>query len=326
MITVNSLSGGKTSSYLAAHFPADHNVFSVVCIDDVRCKVKDPSFLKYAQEKLCLFVDRYGEFIASAESDRTLAVMRDLEQFIGKRIDWVRGDSFDGIIDNGKAKYLPSWARRYCTVEMKLKPIFEYWFQNFSEPVNMRIGFRFDEFKRMERFFNRAPNEFKVPVSQSVKISDFGILDELDQNDILAIISKEFIKKGRQKWKSFNWRYCSFPLVEGGITKKDIDEFWLKNGFVGGNLFEERRKMDFPPISNCVGCFHKKIPTLATMAKVEAEKIQWFADQEKKGMGTWLDSKKTYQSIIENASDLHKETFFEYTILGQSCDSGGCID
>jgi diphthamide synthase (EF-2-diphthine--ammonia ligase) len=32
--TINSLSGGKTSSYLAVHYPADIEVFAVVCIDD----------------------------------------------------------------------------------------------------------------------------------------------------------------------------------------------------------------------------------------------------------------------------------------------------
>jgi hypothetical protein len=30
MITVNSLSGGKTSSYLAKHYPADYNLFALV--------------------------------------------------------------------------------------------------------------------------------------------------------------------------------------------------------------------------------------------------------------------------------------------------------
>ena len=30
LITVNSLSGGKTSSYIAANYPADYNVFALV--------------------------------------------------------------------------------------------------------------------------------------------------------------------------------------------------------------------------------------------------------------------------------------------------------
>ena len=30
MKTVNSISGGKTSAYIAAHYPSDYNVFSLV--------------------------------------------------------------------------------------------------------------------------------------------------------------------------------------------------------------------------------------------------------------------------------------------------------
>ena len=33
MKTVNSLSGGKTSSYIAVHYPADIEVFALCCID-----------------------------------------------------------------------------------------------------------------------------------------------------------------------------------------------------------------------------------------------------------------------------------------------------
>ena len=33
MLTVNSLSGGKTSSYLAYHYPADLEIFSLVCVN-----------------------------------------------------------------------------------------------------------------------------------------------------------------------------------------------------------------------------------------------------------------------------------------------------
>ena len=34
MITVNSISGGKTSAYIAANYKADYNVFSLVRTDD----------------------------------------------------------------------------------------------------------------------------------------------------------------------------------------------------------------------------------------------------------------------------------------------------
>jgi hypothetical protein len=32
MVSVNSLSGGKTSSYMAAHYPEDYNVFGLLKI------------------------------------------------------------------------------------------------------------------------------------------------------------------------------------------------------------------------------------------------------------------------------------------------------
>ena len=41
MIKVNSLSGGKTSSYIAVNYPADYNVFSLVRTNDKLCKYPD---------------------------------------------------------------------------------------------------------------------------------------------------------------------------------------------------------------------------------------------------------------------------------------------
>ena len=37
MKTVNSISGGKTSAYIAKHYPADINIFSLVRIEDKEC-------------------------------------------------------------------------------------------------------------------------------------------------------------------------------------------------------------------------------------------------------------------------------------------------
>lgn len=45
MKTVNSISGGKTSAYLAKHYPADYDIFSLVCIKDKECAPKDPKLL-----------------------------------------------------------------------------------------------------------------------------------------------------------------------------------------------------------------------------------------------------------------------------------------
>lgn len=304
MKKVNSLSGGESSSYMAVHFPADYELFSLVCIDDVQCTPKDKSIVDYVNTKLQKFAPEFGEFIATAEDDKTLYAMRDLEQILGREIIWVRGMSFDDVIDKGTQTRLPSWARRYCTEKMKLLPIFLWWWNNISVKCDMRIGFRFDEFKRLERFFNNSdPCNFSIPTS----CKNYG--------------------SRLQKHENFNWRYCSFPMIQAGVEKADVKTYWKNNGWVGSDsLFTERRKIEFPVISNCVGCFHKQPETLAAMAEINFAKMSWFARQENKDMGTWLDSRVTYQHLIDNRKSEWKEVLHEITVLGQSCDYGGCTD
>ena len=52
MKTVNSLSGGKTSSYIAANYPADYNVFSLVRTDDKRCVFPDNKIRQQVSDRL----------------------------------------------------------------------------------------------------------------------------------------------------------------------------------------------------------------------------------------------------------------------------------
>lgn len=300
MKTVNSVSGGKTSAYISANFPADYDVFSLVCINDASCAPKDKRLIQRINDKLGEnYISQYGEFIASAEDDATMVAVFDLEQYTGREISWVRGQSFDDILDSGVYTRLPSWARRYCTQRMKLEPIFRWWFDTIGEKCIMRIGFRADEFDRMERFFNNSdPCNYSIPVSCSIKGAR------------------------KQRHETFNWRFCTFPLIKNGIRKQDVEEYWKSHGFIGGTLFEERRQIQFPVVSNCVGCFHKKFETLSVMASMHPEKMKWFADQEEKGMGTWLESRIKYQQIIDNSQNWIPEMIKE----GASCDSGGCHD
>lgn len=301
MIKVNSLSGGKTSSYMAVHYPADHNVFSLVCIDRPDAAPKDKAISIYVKEKLAPFAREFGEFIATAEDDTTLRVMMDLEQLMGREITWVRGMSFDAIIGNRPGGWLPSWARRYCTTQMKMMPIFLWWWHNIGEKCEMRIGFRHDEFSRMENFFNGDPNNFAIPISCATN------------------------GHRRQKMQTYNWRRCHFPLIKDGITKDHVDSYWTGR-FIPATLFEQQREIKFPSISNCIGCFHKKPETLAAMADIHPEKFRWFIDQESKGMGTWLDSKLKYQHIMDNRYDIGKEVILEAKAGYATCDTGGCTD
>ena len=127
MKTVNSVSGGKTSAYIAAHYPADYNVFALVCIDDPKCAPKDKKALQYANDRLDRggYIEKYGEFIATTEDDIILYTMMDLEQHIGQEVTWVRGISFDEVVEI-KGGGLPNKLHRYCTVHMKIEPIFDW--------------------------------------------------------------------------------------------------------------------------------------------------------------------------------------------------------
>jgi hypothetical protein len=82
---------GKTSSYIAAKYPADYDVFALVRTDDKNCLFPDK---KLRQE----VSDRIGkEFIGTLEDDTIIYTMLDLEQYIGRKITWVSGNTFDEI-------------------------------------------------------------------------------------------------------------------------------------------------------------------------------------------------------------------------------------
>jgi len=184
MITVNSLSGGKTSSYMAVHYPTDINIFALVRIEADYCRPKDESIVKYVSDKIGM------NFIATAESDKTLYVIRDLEQLLGKEIIWVTGDTFEEVINKKKA--LPNMMMRFCTSEMKIKPIFDYCQKEIKEVVEMQIGFRYDEQERADK----NNTTFKTIVGQS--------------------------DNGRNKWDNIYWRELKYPLIQNRITVIDI--------------------------------------------------------------------------------------------------------
>ena len=115
MITVNSLSGGKTSSYIAANYKADYDVFALVRIEHEQSKFPDKKIRQEVEDRI------QAPFIATAEDDMIIYTMLDLEQYIGREITWVTGKTFDKVLDG--AGTLPDPLRRFCTTEMKKIPI-----------------------------------------------------------------------------------------------------------------------------------------------------------------------------------------------------------
>mgnify|MGYP000987948636 CR=1 FL=1 len=92
MLTVNSLSGGKTSSYIAANYPADLDVFALCCIDNhnanahYRQRYKDEKMLQRVNDKLQKYCSNWPEFVATSEDPQILWTIFDLEQMIGRHL------------------------------------------------------------------------------------------------------------------------------------------------------------------------------------------------------------------------------------------------
>ena len=151
MITVNSVSGGKTSAYIAANYTADYNVFALVRTTDKKCLFPDAGIRKIVSDKLGT------DFIGTLEQDEIIYTILDLEQYIGQKIDWVTGKPFDEIIIRpGGKKFLPNKLMRFCTIEMKLEPIKKWWRENINQPTEQRIGFRANEIRRANNMIART--------------------------------------------------------------------------------------------------------------------------------------------------------------------------
>jgi hypothetical protein len=238
MKKVNSISGGKTSSYIAVHYPADFNVFSLVRTNDKKCLFPDKKIRQIVSDKI------QNEFIGTLEEDAIIYTMLDLEQFIGQKIDWVSGQTFDEII---KIKnYLPNVVQRFCTTEMKLKPLFNWWNDNFDEPVEMRIGFRANEMRRAKNMTER-----------------------MNQNGLLTFktITGQS-KNGRNKWSDIEWQKPVFPLINDAVFKDKIENYW------------NDKPVKFAFMNNCVGCFHRNEVLLKMMSEKHPNKFEWFVNAE----------------------------------------------
>ena len=286
MPTVNSLSSGKTSSYMATLHPADYEVFSLVRIEHEDARLKDKKMVQYIEDKIQM------PFIATAENDLSLYVMRDLEQLIGREIHWVTGPTFDEVI--GDKNYLPNVMSRFCTVEMKLYPIFIFCYQ--LGKVRMRIGYRGDEIERqIGMYYNHKRGEIKYP-----NLIEFP--SEMRQNK-----NGKWIKKNAV----FDWRCIEFPFCQRGqsVFYSDVQEWAEKTG------------IKFPKDSNCEGCFHKNFAQIQKNLR-GTNKANWWIGKETK-VGSRFKKEDTYDNAINKMAfplDMFSEGY--YTM----CDSGGCTD
>ena len=279
MKTVNSLSGGKTSSYIAANYPADYNVFSLVRTDDKKCMFPDAKIRQQVSDRLGT------EFIGTLEEDTIIYTMLDLEQYIGSKIDWVTGKTFDDSIIKTKkgTKFLPNKMARYCTTELKTMPILYWMYDVIKEPVIMRFGYRANETRRAVKMMDKTDSEGFTKVKATFTT----------------------LKDGRNSWGEY--RYCKpeFPLIDDNIYKDTIEQFW------------KDKAVRFAYMNNCVGCWWRSPLLLKKMHNKHPEKMQWFADQE--------TSKSKWRSDVKYSEIINWKTQTElFDVDFNECDSGYC--
>lgn len=197
MKTLNSLSGGKTSSYIAANYPADYDVFSLVRIEDQNCKFPDEKIRKEVEDRI------QAPFIGTAEDDTIIYTMLDLEQYIGRPITWVSGKTFEQSIKK-HGGFLPNKIARYCTTDMKTMPIAQWRYKNIDEDVIMRFGYRANETGRANRMMDKTNSN--------------------GMTEVKIIVGKH--SNGNNKWKTIEYCKPEFPLIKANIYKDSIEEFW----------------------------------------------------------------------------------------------------
>lgn len=282
MKTINSLSGGKTSSYIAANYPADFNVFALVTTNDKNCLFPDQKLRQIVSDKIG------REFIGTLEDDKIIYTILDLEQYIGKKIDWVAGKTFDEITNRNGKKYLPNVTQRFCTIEMKLQPIFDWWLKNINEAIEMRIGFRANEQRRAKTMLEKTNKNGNL--------------------EFKTIIGKT--KNGKQnRWSVVEWQKPVFPLIENNIYKDQIEKYW------------QNKNVRFAYMNNCIGCFHRSPVLLKHMSEKHPNKFDWFMNQENIG-GYGKRTFKIGLKYIDIKNSLKQTKLFDDDF--NECDSGHC--
>lgn len=290
MVTINSVSGGQTSAYMMHHFPADYNLFALVRINQPSAAPKDPWIKKYVESKI------NDEFIATAEDDRIVYTMADLEQFTGQRIDWVTNPSFDEVVS--RTFILPNVSRRFCTQKLKVEPVAQWVYDNVGEPIESRLGFRANELSRVERVMENHDEKTGLRKSR-------------------VVVTR---KNGTRGGKNWGWCRNAFPLVENRIFRDNIVEFWRD------------KPVRFAERNNCIGCFHRNPLLLNLMSQQFPEKFQWFVDLEQrkmheksvagKSVAHWNTFRRdaTYQQIQNHKTQLTLDDLDGFN----DCDSGFC--
>ncbi len=298
MKTVNSLSGGKTSSYIAVHYPANYDVFALCCIDDHNAGAHiDRRMKQRVNDKLQKHCAHMPVFVATSEDPVVLKTMFDLEQKIGREITWVRGIGWEEMLRIKKA--IPNMFKRFCTTILKMQPIFEFLYIRGELPVKMRIGFRYDEDHRV-----KTENTF-FKFQKSAKKYKGRLVNNFNKS---SVTFETYFFDWLYQWETIYWREIECPLVDDKIIHYQIMQYWAKQNIVFAND------------SNCQNCFWKDEQQLRKNFDTNLPIMMWAAIQEH----LWSNTFRKEYSLLEIQ---HLALQLDFTFgTGTGCQAGFCTD
>ena len=288
----NSVSGGQSSAYVYANYPANLNMFSLVLMESrsfTWMNGKDEP----TRQKIS---DRLGfEFIATAELDTIIYTILDLEQTFGIPISIVSGLTWEALIRQKKG-FLPSHSRRFCTSTFKVDPIFNELHKLELLPVTTRLGFRKGEESRKQKSMNRIEADgFEYVYNRTTKKPNS------------TYYNRELVK----------YRNFEFPLIANSIGPGEVKSFW------------KDKKVRFASHNNCIGCVNRSPIFLNMMSKLhplEYQKFPYLEDYANQIRQDHNDNSKgtfRHEGTMASFED-PKIDFGLFQSDFNDCDSGSC--
>lgn len=285
MKSVTSLSGGKSSAYMAIHWPTDYTLFACVLTDDPAMAPKDPGVLRECQRRIPCFV-------GSAEVELTLLNVLKLEEMMGREVTWVnawQGQTraswiaddgwlpapltFDQVIRHRGG--LPDKTKRWCTDELKVQAI--WWHTHnwiLSDPddlVWMHIGYRADEQHRWQKLRRCEANRIHYPTHCPIDARD---------------------KRAKHRHRIHEWRIPHCPMIEAGVDRLDVMKFWANQGW------------QWPLVSNCAHCFYHNDIELQHVNDRYPAHIDWAIQMEHERGARWDSQRTLAQRLATHQSEL----------------------
>lgn len=133
-----------------------------------------------------------------------------------------------------------------------------------------------EPFANLIKSRRRLPNVFERFCTQEMKVNTMRrYLVKLGWKTWHSFVGIRADEAHRAKHRKDSKETTYFPLLNAGVGKHDILEFWHKQSLAYS--FDLRVPKGF---GNCDGCFLKSEKSLATLWKLHPDKAQWWADME----------------------------------------------